>query len=95
MKAAESTSTNDPTCLQQTLRERRPPEELRDNLRLWRAVREIVRVCGECSVGEIQKALVSLGLEDTTRQAIESALRQHKAEFVLSKRGREKFVDLK
>jgi len=95
MNAAENVSDSDPSCLEQTLRERRPPEELRENLRLWRAIREIVRLCGESSVGEIQDSLVSLGMDNVTRQAVESALRQHKKEFSVSKRGRELYVDLK
>jgi hypothetical protein len=95
MKAAENVSDSAPASLEQTLRERRPPEELREDLRLWRAVREIVRLCGESSVGEIQESLVGLGMENVTRQAIESALRQHKEEFATTKRGRERYVDLK
>lgn len=95
LAAAESVSDDDPSCLKQTLSERRPAEELRENLRLWRAVREIVRLGGESSVGEIQDSLVSLGMGNVTRQAIESALRQHTKEFSVSKRGRELYVDLK
>jgi hypothetical protein len=94
LKAAEAMSDDDRSCLEQILRERHPAEE-RENLRLWRAVREIVRLGGESSVGRIQDSLVSLGMDNVTRQAIESALRQHNKEFSVSKRGRELFVDLK
>jgi hypothetical protein len=95
LAVAENVSDEHPSCLEQTLSERGPAEELRDNLRLWRAVREIVRLGGESSVGEIQGSLVSLGMDNVTRQAIESALRQHRKEFSVSKRGRELYVDLK
>src|SRR5712691_892675 len=37
-KVAETMNTDDKTCLEETLKERRPPQELREALRLWRAV---------------------------------------------------------
>jgi hypothetical protein len=94
-KNAEATADEDRLALEQTLSERQRPQELRDILRLWRAVREVVRLAGESSVGEIQRRLASFGIEGVTRQAIESALRQHKDEFEVTKRGRERYVDLK
>ena len=93
---AEATSDDDRVALEQTLKERRSPQELRDILTLWRAVREVVRLAGESSVGDIQKLLAAaFGMEDVTRQAIESALRQHREEFAVAKRGRERYVALK
>jgi hypothetical protein len=95
MKIAETMNTDDTACLKETLEERRPPQELREELRLWRAVREYVRMAGESSVGDIQGFLTWVGIKNVTRQAIESALRQHKEEFEIIKRGHERYVALK
>ena len=94
-KLAAMMKNDDLSCLEETLKQRRSPEELRAELTLWRAVREYVRLAGESSVGDIQQFLDWIGIKNVTRQAIESALRQHRAEFELTKRGRERYVALK
>lgn len=72
-----------------------PPEDLRKTLRLWKAAREYLRMAGESKVGDIQDFLNWIGLEDVTRQAIESALKRHSEVFVVKRKGREKYVALK
>jgi hypothetical protein len=71
------------------------PEELRKKLRLWRAVREYLRMAGESKVGDIQKFLNGLGMENVTRQAIESAMKRHDDWFEIEKKGHERYVKLK
>lgn len=94
-KMVETENTEDKTYLEETLNERGAPDELREELRLWRAVREYVRLAGESSIGDIQEFLDWVGIKSVTRQAIESALRQHRETFEVAKRGHERFVALK
>jgi hypothetical protein len=94
-KVAATMEADDLACLEETLKERRSPEELREELTVWRAVREYVRLAGESSIVDIQQFLEWVGIKNVTRQAIESALRQHKEDFEISKRGHEKYVALK
>jgi hypothetical protein len=71
------------------------PEELRKKLRLWRAVREYLRMAGESKVGDVQEFLNGLGMENVTRQAIESAMKRHADWFEITKKGHERYVKLK
>jgi hypothetical protein len=94
-KLVETINSDDLACLEETLKERRSPQELREELRIWRAVREYVRMAGESSVVDIQEFLEWIGVKNVTRQAIESALRQHKENFEITRRGHERYVALK
>jgi len=86
---------DDTTCLRKTLGLHPSPGELRKKLRLWRAVREYLRITGKSTVTEIQVFLDWLGLERITRQAIESALKRHEHTFKVTKSGHDRYVELK
>ena len=87
--------TNPKACLGETLEEFPPLSALREKLRLWRAVREYVRVAGESRLGDIQEFLEWIGIPDFSRQALESALQNHQDLFQVTKKGHERFVSLK
>jgi hypothetical protein len=86
---------DDTTCLRKILGLHPSPRELRKKLRLWRAVREYLRIAGKSTVTEIQVFLDWLGLERITRQAIESALKRHEDTFKVTKSGHNRYVELK
>lgn len=94
-KVAATTEADDLECFEEVLKERRTPEELREELRVWRAAREYVRLAGESSIADIQQFLEWMGIKSITRQAIESALKQHKDSFEITKRGHERYVALR
>ena len=94
-RVAETVKIDSTACLGETLGLLRPPQEARERLTLWRAVREYLRVVGEAKIGDIQEFLDWIGLQDFTRQALESALQNHENEFEVSKKGRERYVSLK
>jgi|HubBroStandDraft_6_1064221.scaffolds.fasta_scaffold19728_5 hypothetical protein len=71
------------------------PDELRKKLRLWRAVREYLRMAGDSKVGDVQEFLNWLGMENVTRQAIESAMKRHSDWFEITKKGHERYLTLK
>jgi hypothetical protein len=52
-------------------------------------------MAGESKVGTIQAFLNWIGMEDVTRQAIESALKRHSNLFEIKKKGHERYVALK
>lgn len=83
------------SVLAEALKSFDPPNELRQKLRLWRAIREYLRVVGESTISGIQEFLEWIGLPEFTRQAVESALQNHEDEFEIRKRGRERYVTLK
>ncbi|HVB58046.1 MAG TPA: hypothetical protein VNE63_16685 [Candidatus Acidoferrales bacterium] len=93
----EKIMKNDETkSLQETLAENRSPQQLREGLRLWVAVREYLReVPGKSKVGDIQAFLDWLGMEDVIRQAIEFALKRHSDSFKITKKGHERYVELR
>jgi hypothetical protein len=70
------------------------PKELREELSLWRAIREYLIVAGEAKVGDVQGFFSGMNYE-VSRQAIESALRSHDSVFRVVKRGRDKYISLK
>jgi len=70
------------------------PAELRQAASLWEHVRNYLRFVSESQVGEIVEFLQWLGIE-TSRQAVESAIKTHGRVFQIKKRGRERFVSLK
>lgn len=70
------------------------PEVLRRKLRLWVAVREYLRMVGKSKVGDIQKFLSWLGMENVTRQAIESAVKRHPTSFEIKKENHERYLTL-
>lgn len=87
---------DDPECIRETLEEYPSPQELREKLSLWRAVREYLRVVpSQAKVGDIQAFLNSLGMKEVTRQAIEAALKRHSDSFHVTKKGHERYVELK
>jgi hypothetical protein len=71
------------------------PEDLRAELPLWQAVQEYLLIVHEAKVGEIVSFFSEVGIPNTTRQAIESALKRHAKTFQTVKRGKEKLVSLK
>jgi hypothetical protein len=70
------------------------PEWLREELSLWRAIKEYLAIAGEAKVGDMQMFFSAMNYE-ISRQAVESALRSHESTFRVSRRGREKYVSLK
>ena|ERR1700690_4375707 len=95
-RVIETMKADGTSCLRKTLESHTPPSELRDKLSLWRAIREYLReVPGKSKVGEIQDFLTWMGLENVTRQAIESALKRHSDWFKVTKRGHDRYVELK
>ena len=91
----EIVKADNTACLGEALEEQKPLHELREKLRLWRAVREYVRMAGTSKIADVHGFLDWAGLKDVTRQAIESALKQHEDTFEITKRGHERFVALK
>jgi len=87
---AESMEGTDTDCLA----EFPAPEVLRRKLRLWVAVRECLRMVGKSKVGDIQKFLNWLGIENATRQSIESAVKRHDDSFKIEKEGHERYLTL-
>jgi hypothetical protein len=69
-------------------------EQLREDASLWQHVQQYLRFMREAQVGEILNVLGWLEIE-TSRQAVESALKTHSRIFRIRKQGREKFVSLK
>lgn len=67
---------------------------LRESAPLWQHVQQYLRFVPEAQVGEIVEFLAWLEIE-TSRQAVESAIKTHPRIFAVKKRGREKFVSLK
>ena len=94
-RVADTIRTDDAAFLRQTLEMYPSLQEPRKGLKLWRAVREYLRVAGNSRVGDVQAFLEWLGIKNVTRQAIESALRQHKETFQVSTTGRQRYVGLK
>ena len=92
----ETMNIDKAACLVEALKDHRSPQELREGLRLWIAVREYLRaVPGKSKVGDIQSFLTWIGIKNVTRQAIESALKQHRDSFQLSTKDHERYVGLK
>jgi len=94
-RVAETAKADTTTCLGEILEQFPPPKDLREKLTLWRAIREYLRVAGEARIGEILSFLTWIGIEDFTRQALESALQNHEDVFEITKRGNERYVSLK
>jgi hypothetical protein len=94
-RVSETVDGDTTNCLAQTLEEFDSPKGLRDKLTLWRAIRECLRVAGECTVSDVQAFLSWFGVQNFSRQALESALQNHEDEFEIGKRGRERFIALK
>ncbi len=92
----EQMKTNDEAkCLEEALEDHMPLNELRERLKLWRAIREFLRVAGKSTIGEIHAFLTGMGIENITRQAIESALKQHGDAFEISRHGHERYISLR
>jgi hypothetical protein len=66
----------------------------REHLPLWEAIREYLESTGEAQVNDILLFLRWYAM-DSSREAVESALRTHKDVFKTVRRGRDKFVSLK
>ena len=59
---------------------------------LWKIIREILRQVPEMRVYELEAHLKAFGVPKAQRSAIESAIKTHRKQFKVTKRGREKFV---
>ncbi len=94
-RVEQTIKIDDTTCLEEALADHTSPQELRKKLRLWRAVREYLRVAGNSTIGDVHAFLTSMGIKDITRQAIESALKQHEDAFEITKRGHERYIALR
>ncbi|SRR6266849_4274400 len=69
---------------------------LKQELPIWKAIREYLRVTRSAKVAEIGSFLVAVGfMRNVSRQAIESAVKRHPQSFRLAKRGKDKLVSLK
>jgi hypothetical protein len=55
---------------------------------------EFLRVVGESKVGDIVSFLQSIGVDYAKRQTVEGVIRNHPHDFIVTKRGREKFISL-
>ena len=66
----------------------------RDNVPLWKMMREIVRQVSEIQIIELENLLADFGIP-VSRAAIDSALKTHKDVFRTVVKGREKYVSLK
>jgi hypothetical protein len=71
------------------------PGDLRANLVLWEAIAEYLCHIPEATVDEIRIFLEGVGIENVSRQAVESALRAHAKLFRITKRGKEKHIALR
>jgi hypothetical protein len=92
----ETVKDDDTQCLKEAFVTLPSPQEWRGKLRLWIAIREYLRVVvGESKLRDIQNFLGWIGLENVTRQAIESAIKQHNDYFEIVKKGHERYVKLK
>lgn len=69
--------------------------DLFDEIALWEAISEILRLTGEVRVVDLHLLLRKLYSENVSRQAIESALLTHAELFRFRRAEREKFVALK
>ena len=92
-----SDSIDDPMKIEEILERVEPEsgtEKLSDTLALWEAVREYLVIAEEGSLAEIVRFLQYSGIK-ASRQAIESALKQHPETFKTRKKEREKYVSLR
>lgn len=70
------------------------PSELRETTALWQQLRTYLRFAQKARVSEALEALRKVGIE-SSRQALESAIRAHPREFRVQRHGREVFVSMK
>lgn len=70
------------------------PAELRAQAALWEHTAQYLRFVSDARIGEIVDFLSLLSIE-TSKQAIESAIRTHPKVFAVKRKGREKFISLK
>ncbi len=70
------------------------PLDMREEMPLWKMVREVVRQTEELRIVELESIMKSLRIK-ASRQALESAIDAHKRTFKIRRSGREKFVALK
>lgn len=68
--------------------------ELRESAPLWQHIQQYLRFVQEAQVGEIVEFLAWMDIE-TSRQAVESAIKTHSRIFKVRPSGRERFVSLK
>jgi len=66
----------------------------RDATPLWKAIQLVLRQVPEIRAVELEAYLQERGF-NASRQAVDSALRSHRKEFRIKKRGREKYLALK
>lgn len=69
-------------------------ETRREELSLWEFIAQYLRFVQEAKVADIEYFLGEQQMQ-TTRQAIESAVKTHSKIFRVRKRGREKFISLR
>jgi len=70
------------------------PTDIRDEMSLWKMIREVVRQVDELRIVELENVMRELKVK-SSRQALESAIDAHKRTFQVRRSGREKFVSLK
>jgi hypothetical protein len=70
------------------------PADIREEMPLWKLIREVVRQVEELRIVELENLMAGLKVK-TSRQAMESAIDAHKRTFKVRRSGREKFVSLK
>lgn len=70
------------------------PADMRDEIPLWKMIREIVRQTEELRIVELVNIMESLKVK-TSRQAMEAAIDAHRRTFHIRRSGREKFVSLR
>jgi len=70
------------------------PTDIREEMPLWKMIREVVRQVEELRIVELEDVMRALKVK-TPRQAIEAAIDAHKRTFQIRRSGREKFVALK
>jgi len=87
--------SEDGNALREILETDPTPTKLRTNAPLWKMLAEYLSHVPEATVEEIAVFMEAVGVNDLSRQAIESALRTHAKTFRITKRGREKYISLR
>lgn len=93
-RVTETVKADATACLSDALKVLRTPRDARERLALWRAIREYLRVAGEATISDVQEFLVWISFPNFTRQALESALQNHDDIFKVTKRGKERYIEL-
>ncbi len=71
------------------------PKKLRKEISLWEAMVEYLQNTPEARIGEMEAFFEAVGLPNSGRQAVESALKRHPETFKIRKDKRDKYISLK